>query len=417
MLSLTICTEVALVKRPDFMEKIEIDRAPAAQQTGGVWTPNNDPGGSLFMASPKDRPIANSRAIIPPIELSTTFAREADGSYPAGYSYTRAGNPNRAHLEAALCELEGGAAAITFSSGTAASMAALMALGTGDHVLLPRESYYGTQVMVRKIFPRWGLDCEFIDMTDLAAVRAALRVNTKLIWVETPSNPCLGISDLTGITTLAKSIGAFVLCDNTFATPINQNPLSFGCDLVLHSTTKYLNGHSDVLGGVLIARAAGDLVERIHTIQVHGGGVPSPFDCWLTSRGMATLTLRVQTQCANAQIIAEFLESQPQIEKVHYPGLRSHPQFQLAQRQMRSGGGLLSFEVRGGEAAARALVAAMRRVQRATSLGGIETLIEHRASMEGPDTLTPSNLVRLAVGIEPVEEVIGDLQQAMASAR
>ena len=356
-----------------------------------------------------------SRAVIAPIELSTTFTRDADGTYPGGYFYTRHGNPNREQLEDALCTLEGGATAIAFASGTAASMAAFLSQSSGDHVLLPQECYHGTQEMMRQIFPRWGLSFDFIDMTNIETVQAAVRSNTRLIWVETPSNPCLRLSDLTTLSTIAKQAKATLLCDNTFATPLNQNPLKFGCDLVLHSTTKYLNGHSDVLGGVLVAREQGALSERLRSIQICGGAVPSPFDCWLTMRGMATMTLRVQTQCASAEEIAKFLDSHRQIERVHYPSLTSHPQYLLGKTQMRSGGGLLSFEVKGGESTALAFISAVRSLHRATSLGGVETLIEHRASMEGPNTRTPRNLVRLAVGIEPIAELIADLDQALAS--
>jgi cystathionine gamma-synthase len=294
-------------------------------------------------------------------------------------------------------------------------MAAFLSQSSGDHVLLPLECYHGTQEMMRQIFPRWGLSFDFIDMTNMDAVHAAVRSNTRLIWVETPSNPCLKLSDLATLSNIAKQANATLLCDNTFATPLNQNPLKFGCDLVLHSTTKYLNGHSDVLGGVLVAREQGALSERLRSIQICGGAVPSPFDCWLTMRGMATMSLRVQTQCASAEKIAEFLSCHRQVEQVHYPSLPSHPQYLLAKAQMRSGGGLLSFEVKGGESSALAFVAAVRRIHRATSLGGVETLIEHRASMEGPHTRTPRGLVRLAVGIEPTTELIDDLDQALAS--
>ena len=356
-----------------------------------------------------------SRAVIAPIELSTTFTRDADGTYPGGYFYTRHGNPNREQLEEALCSLEGGATAIAFASGTAASMAAILSLSSGDHVLLPQECYHGTQEIMRQIFPRWGLSFDLVDMTDMAIVQEAVRPNTRLIWVETPSNPRLRLSDLAALSTIAKQVNATLLCDNTFATPLNQNPLQFGCDLVLHSTTKYLNGHSDVLGGVLVAREHGALSDRLRSIQICGGAVPSPFDCWLTMRGLATMSLRVQTQCASAEKIAKFLSGHRQIERVHYPSLTSHPQYLLAKAQMRSGGGLLSFEVKGGESAAMAFVAGVRNLHRATSLGGVETLIEHRASMEGPNTRTPRNLVRLAVGVEPTAELIADLDQALAN--
>jgi cystathionine gamma-synthase len=347
------------------------------------------------------------------IQLSTTYEREADGSYPRGFSYGREENPNRSQLEEALAALEGGSAAAAFASGTAATMAVFQTLASGDHALVPREAYYGTRVMLTEIFPRWGLAVDFVDMTDLGAVRAAWRPNTRLVWTETPSNPTMRVTDLEGVAALARERGAFSVCDNTVATPLLQRPFAFGYDLVVHSTTKYLNGHSDVVGGVVIAGAADPLFERVRTLQVHGGAVPSPFDCWLTLRGLKTAPYRIKAQSDNALRIAEFLAGHPRVAAVHYAGLKTHPQHELARRQMTQFGGLLSFEVQGGEREAFAIAAACRLIRRATSLGGVETLIEQRASMEGPGTATPANLLRLSVGLEAVEDLIADLEAAL----
>jgi len=366
------------------------------------------------MAKPGGTPRKSSGAVVPPIELSTTFVREADGSFASGYLYTRHSNPNRAQLEAALCTLEHGAEALSFASGMAASMAALLALQSGDHLILPRECYHGTLSLVHEIFPRWGLAYSLVDMTDIDAIKGALTPRTKMLWIETPSNPCLRLSDLAAIAELAHTHGAYALCDNTVASPLNQNPLLLGCDVVLHSTTKYINGHSDVLGGALVTRERGPLAERLRTIQVCGGGVPAPFDCWLTSRSLATLNLRVREQNASALKIAEFLQQHANVTHVHYPWLPSHPQYDLARTQMRGGGGVVSFQVKGGERAAQKLVAQVQNIHRATSLGGVETLIEHRASMEREDTPTPRDLVRISIGLESTQDIIDDLANAFS---
>lgn len=352
-------------------------------------------------------------SVTPPIQLSTTFEREANGDYPNGLSYCRRNNPNRDALEMALTKLEGGAASATFASGTAATMAVFQSLKSGDHVLVPKDSYYGTRVMLAEIFPRWGLEHDLVDMTDADAVSRRMKPNTRLLWTESPSNPMMRVTDLERIATIAKKQGALTVCDNTVATPLLQRPFDYGFDLVVHSTTKYLNGHSDVLGGVVIARENGAVLASIRTIQVHGGGVPSPFDCWLTLRGLKTVAYRVRGQCANAQRIAEFLARHPAVKAVNYCGLASHPQHDLAKRQMKAFGGLMSFEVKGGEKEAFAVAGGCALIRRATSLGGVESLIEQRASMEGPGTTTPPNLLRLAVGLESPEDLVQDLDQAL----
>lgn len=352
-------------------------------------------------------------AVAPPIHLSTTFIRETDGSYPKGYSYTRSANPNRAALEQTLAQLEGGAAAACFASGTAATMAVFQALSTGDHVLVPNAAYYGTREMLRSIFPRWGLQYDFVDMTDLKAVEAAMRPNTRMLWIETPSNPTLRVTDVAAVVALAKKSNALVVADNTVATPVLQNLFGMGVDLIVHSTTKYINGHSDVLGGVVVTRQEGEIFQRIKTIQVHGGAVPSAFDCWLALRGIKTLPQRMTAHCDNAQAVAEFLADHPAVTAVHYPGLANHPHHALAKRQMTKFGGLLSFEVQGGQREALAVVAACKIIARATSLGGVESTIEQRASMEGPDTKTPQNLLRLSVGLESAADLTRDLAEAL----
>ncbi|WP_439640927.1 trans-sulfuration enzyme family protein [Nevskia sp.] len=363
-------------------------------------------------------PDAATGAVAPSPILSTTFARDADGEYPHGHLYSRSGNPGRTALETLLAALERGATAAAFASGSAASLAVFQALSPGDHVIAPDDVYHGTRTQLRELLARWGLAHSLVDLTDLDAVRAAITPATRLIWAETPSNPLLKICDIAGLAELARTAGATLVVDSTFATPVIQQPLTLGADLVMHSTTKYLGGHSDVLGGALIARDAGDpLFGRIRDLQTKGGAVPSPFDCWLLQRSIATLPLRVRAQTANAQAVAEFLAGHPAVERVHYPGLPGHAGHALARRQMPGGfGAMLSFQVRGDRATALAAVGRVKIFTRATSLGGIESLIEHRASVEGPYSTTPPNLLRVSVGLEHAEDLIADLGQALAPA-
>jgi len=353
-------------------------------------------------------------AIAPPIHLSTTFERAEDGSYPRGYIYSRTANPNRSLLEQCLAALEEGGAAAAFSSGSAASMAVFQALSPGDHVLAPNDVYHGTARMLKEIFAPWGLETTFLDMTDIAQVEGAIRLNTKLVWVETPSNPLLKVTDIQRVAEIAHSVGAVCACDNTWATPALQRPLQHGADLVVHASTKYLGGHGDVTGGGVVARLEDELFRRIRRVQQSGGAVPSPFDCWLVLRGNRTLPLRMRAHSENAAKVAEFLGRHSAIESVHYPGLVDHPAHQVAERQMEHFGGMLSLQVQGGRAKAMAVAAKVRLFTRATSLGGTESLIEHRASIEGPDTLTPENLLRLSIGLENAEDLIEDLDQALS---
>ncbi|MDZ4721450.1 MAG: aminotransferase class V-fold PLP-dependent enzyme [Roseiflexaceae bacterium] len=352
-------------------------------------------------------------SVIPPIYLSTTFERAEDGSFPHGNVYTRSGNPNRTMLERCLTALEGGADCAAFGSGLAATMSILQALKPGDHVVAPDDAYHGVTRLLREIMQPWGLTFTQVDMTNPANVQAAIRPTTRMVWVETPSNPLLKISDIATIATIAREAGAYCVVDNTWATPIQQRPLELGADLALHATTKYLGGHSDVLGGAVITRTASSLFERIRFIQGNGGAVPSPFDCWLVLRGIQTVAYRVRAHAENAGRVARFLEGHPAIEKVHYPGLESHAGHAVAARQMRGFGGMLSIEVHGGQAAAMRLAAHVQLFTRATSLGGIESLIEHRASVEGPESTTPQSLLRLSIGLEHADDLIADLEQAL----
>jgi cystathionine gamma-synthase len=358
-------------------------------------------------------------AVTPPIHLSTTFERSPEGQYPLGYSYSRDDNPNRRALEVCLADLEGGKEALAFSSGLAVATAVMQGLQPGDHILAPDDVYWGFRKVAGGVFERWPVDASYVDMTDLDAVHAALRPNTRLIWVETPSNPLLKVTDLAAIAGLARAAGPHVmtLCDGTFATPVLQRPFDFGIDLVAHSTTKYIGGHSDVIGGVLIARHPNYLFERARLAQKYGGAVPSPFDCWLTLRGIDTLPYRVRAQAENALRVARFLERHGAVEKVHYPGLEEHPGHRIAARQMSAFGGMLSFQVRGGRETAMAAAARCRLIIRATSLGGAHSLVEHRASVEGPDTRTPQNLLRLSIGLEHADDLMEDLDQALGSAQ
>ncbi len=352
-------------------------------------------------------------AVTPPIHLSTTFERAPDGSYPSGYIYSRSANPNRRALEVALAALEGGPAAAVFSSGQAATCAVFHALRPGDHVIAPEEAYYGTPDLLMEHFAPWGLESSFVDMTRPEEVARALRPSTRLIWIESPSNPRMRVTDIRAMVEIARGAGALVACDNTWATPMLQRPLELGVDLVMHSTTKYFGGHSDILGGAVIAREDSDVFNRIVKWQVAGGAVPSPFECWLVQRGIRTLPYRVRAQSANALAVARFLASHPGVEQVLYPGLESDPGYAVASRQMALPGGMLSMLVKGADRAGTiAYSNRLRLFTRATSLGGPESLIEHRASIEGPRTRAPENLLRLSIGLEHPDDLIEDLGQA-----
>jgi cystathionine gamma-synthase len=363
------------------------------------------------------RPERGTRDVTPAIHQSTTFEKAGDGSLPGGYLYGRANNPNRESLEEALAALEGGAAALAFSSGSASTMGLMHALAPGDHVIAPDDAYYGTAILLNTHFRDWGLKSTLVDMRDLKAVERAVTPQTRLIWAETPSNPLLHVTDLRGVAAIARNNRALLACDNTWATPLLQRPLELGADVVMHSVTKYLSGHSDVLGGTLVFKESGALFEKVRTNQREGGAVPSPFECWLTLRGLQTFPYRVRAHSENAQRVAEFLNRQPKskIEAVHYPGLPSHPGHKIAAAQMSGFGGMMSIQVHGGQTEAFKLCAAVQLFTHATSLGGTHSLIEHRASVEGPTTKSPANLLRLSIGLEHPDDLIEDLEQALRS--
>lgn len=352
-------------------------------------------------------------ALVAPIHLSTTFERGEDGSYPQGYVYGRSGNPNRQALETALAQLEGGQDAAVFGSGSAATFTLLQALTAGDHVVAPRNVYFGVQEILAKILAPWGLQYTLVDTTDLAAVAAAIQANTRLVLIETPSNPQLTITSIQAVADLAHQANAYLACDNTIPSPVLQQPLTHGADFAIHATTKYLAGHSDVIGGAVVTKTANPLFDRVRLIQGLGGAIPSPFDCWLTLRGLQTLALRVQAQSQAALTLAQWLQAHPAVAQVLYPGLPSHPGYDLAQAQMRSGGGLLSVLVDGGQDAALAVAAQVKLFTRATSFGGPHSTLEHRASIEAPGTGTPGNLLRLSIGLEHPQDLIEDLDQAL----
>jgi len=355
-------------------------------------------------------------AVTPNLTLSTTFERAADGTLPHGLNYTRLDNPNRRALEQALAALESGAEAMAFASGQAATAAILQSLAPGARALFPDDLYHGTRALVKSSFARWGLAAEFIDFSDLAAAGTALRAPAQLVWLETPSNPLLKITDLAAVSRLARAAGALVVADNTWASPLLTQPLALGAHVAMHSTTKYLGGHSDVLGGALVfgGDAPAETVARVREWQRLGGAVPAPFDCWLLLRSLSTLPVRIRAQSATAAQIAAWLAAHPKVERVYYPGLPTHPGHEISLRQMQGGGAMISFEVAGGFAAASAVAARVQLITRATSLGGVESLIEHRKLAEPPDSTTPAGLLRFSVGLEHADDLIADLAQALA---
>lgn len=357
---------------------------------------------------------AQASSVTQPIYLTTTFEREDDGSYAHGFVYSRLDNPNRKQLEESVAMLENGDKGFAFASGMAAINAVFQTLKTGDHVIIPDDAYYAAEILLKDVYERWGLQMTKADMSNIEAVQNAVQPNTKLIWLETPSNPLLKISDIKTISSIAHKAGAMCAVDNTWATPVIQLPLDLGADIVMHSTTKYFGGHCDVLGGVVIIKNNEELARRLSSIQTKGGAVPSPFDCWMISRGIKTLSLRVKAQTENANQLAEYLSTHPEIEKVNYPGLTSHPQHAVAAKQMIGGfGAMLSVQIKGGAKEAMAVTSRLKLFTTATSLGGVESLVEHRQSVEGPYTKTPENLLRVSVGVEHIDDLINDWKQAL----
>lgn len=361
-------------------------------------------------------------AVMTPIVLSSTFAQEGPGGHK-GYDYSRAGSPTRTALEECVAALEGGKHGIAYGSGCAATTAILMTLRPGDHVLVGDDVYGGTFRIFDKVLKDFGIDATFLDLGDLAAVEHARKSNTKMLWLETPSNPMLKLFDIAVLTQWARAAGLRSVVDNTFASPVLQLPLSLGADAVVHSSTKYLNGHSDVVGGIVVT-SDDAFAERLHFLQKAVGGVPSPFDCYLVLRGIKTLGIRVRQATANAHAIAAFLEGHPAVEKVIYPGLASHPQHALAKRQMSDAGAMLSFVVKGGFPAADSFLRRVKIFTCAESLGGVESLAEHPASMthasipvEQREALgIVDGLVRLSVGVEHVDDLRQDLAEALGNA-
>jgi cystathionine gamma-synthase len=356
-----------------------------------------------------------TRAITPPIHVSSTYLRDADNQYRSGRVYARADNPAYDQAEAVLCRLEHGQQALLFASGMAAATAVFQALSPGDHVLAPQVMYWSLRNWLMTFATGWGLQVELIDMADPGAVRAAMRPGqTKLVWIETPANPLWTLTDIAETARIAHAAGALLAVDSTVATPLLSQPLLLGADIVMHAATKYLGGHSDLIAGVLVTREDGVVWQRIRKVRAQIGGTLGSFEAWLLLRGMRTLHLRVRAACESAQRIAEHFSQHALVSDVLYPGLPEFPGHAIARAQMQGGfGGMLSIRVRAGEAAAIATAANTQVWKRATSLGGTESLIEHRASVEGAGTPAPADLLRLSVGIEHVGDLIADLEQAL----
>ena len=354
----------------------------------------------------------SSGAVISPIVLSTTFERAADGTYPGGYIYSRAANPNRTLLENVLAKLESGADAAAFATGNAAGMAVFQSLSPGTHILAPDDMYHGLRNQLKNLFAGI-LEFDFIDINDADSLQQHILPNTGLIWIETPSNPLLKVTDIKAVSAIARKNKIKVVCDNTFATPVCQQPLALGADLVMHSCTKYFGGHSDLTGGILITAVKDDWWLKIKQVQEIGGAVPSPMDCYLLTRSIKTLPYRMYGHVNNAQLLTAYLTSHPKVEEVLYPGLSSHPQHYIAKTQMKSFGGMLSFCLKDGPEEAKRVINSLKLFTQATSLGGVESLIEHRASVESPDTKTPFNLLRVSVGLEHIDDLIDDMEQAL----
>ena len=359
-----------------------------------------------------------TRAITPPLHVSTTYLRDPDNQYRSGRVYARADNPAFDQAEAVINALEGGHQALLFASGMAAATAVFQALAPGDHVLAPKVMYWSLRNWLMNFATTWGLQVELIDMTSPEAVRAALKPGkTKLVWVETPANPLWTVTDIAATAQLAHAAGALLAVDSTVATPLLTQPLALGADVVMHAATKYLNGHSDVIAGVLVTREDSEYWQRVRKVRAQVGGTLGSFEAWLLLRGLRTLHLRVRAATAGAQRIAEHFHGHRHVAEVLYPGLPACQGHAVAKAQMKGGfGGMLSIRARGGEAAAVAVAANTQIWKRATSLGGTESLIEHRASVEGAGTPAPPDLLRLSVGIEDVGDLIADLEQALAAA-
>ncbi len=365
-----------------------------------------------------------SGAVMTPIVLASTFAQDGPGVLRGPYDYSRAGNPTRTALEACLAALESGTHGHAFASGCAATTTILLMLKSGDHVIAGDDLYGGTFRIFDKVVKQFGIETTFLDLTDPAKVRAAVRPNTKLLWMETPTNPLLKIFDIAAMAEIAQKAGAWLAVDNTFATPVLQQPLELGASMVVHSTTKYLNGHSDVIGGAVMTRDAA-LSERLTFLQKAAGAIPSPFDCYMVLRGLKTLGVRVRQHVASARELAQFLASHPQVERVYYPGLESHAGYALASRQMKGPGGMISFDIKGGLPASTAFLKALRIFTVAESLGGVESLAELPAIMTHASLPAEvrkaagigDGFIRLSVGIEDGGDLRADLERGFAAAK
>ncbi|GEL19556.1 cystathionine gamma-synthase [Pseudonocardia asaccharolytica] len=366
-------------------------------------------------------PDPTTGAVIVPIHATSTFAQDGVGGMRGGYEYSRSANPTRTALQECLAALEGGRHAYAFGSGMGASDTLLrVLLRPGDHMVIPHDAYGGTFRLVDKVLALWGIEYTPVDLSDIDALRAALRPATKAVWCETPTNPLLGIADIAAVADVTRSAGVRLVVDNTFASPYLQNPLALGADVVVHSTTKYVGGHSDVVGGVVVT-SDDAIAEQLRFIQNAVGSVPGPFDAWLTLRGAKTLAVRMERHSDNAEVVAEALAAHPAVERVLYPGLPEHPGHVVAAKQMRRFGGMVSFLVAGGSEAALRVCAATEIFTLAESLGGIESLIEFpaqmtHASVAGSALEVPDSLIRLSVGIEDAEDLVADLRQALDAA-
>lgn len=346
--------------------------------------------------------------------MASTYVHQKVGELKAGWEYARSGNPTRGALERSIAALENARYGLAFASGMAAETAVSSLVRTGEHIVATKDIYGGTFRLFRHLREKYSIQSTYADFTDLNRLEEAFTPNTRLVWIESPSNPTLVVLDIAAIAELAHRHNALLVVDNTFASPYLQTPLDLGADIVLHSTTKYIGGHSDVLGGCVVAQADDEFIQRIRSYQVFGGAAPSPFDCWLLLRSLPTLPCRVRAQSEGALRVARFLADHPAVAQVDYPGLPTHPGHEIARRQMRGGfGGMVSFQVRGAEQDALNVAARVRLFTRATSLGGVESLIEHRASVEGPNTTTPRTLLRLSIGLEHPDDLIADLANAL----
>ena len=356
----------------------------------------------------------NSDPVSTPIYLSSTYKRNEDGSYNNDFIYSRNGNPNRNIVETSIAALEGANYGFAFASGIGAISAVFQLLKAGDHIILPDDVYYAVNKLMEDVLKRWNLTYSMIDMSNIEAVENAIQQNTQLIWLESPSNPQLKISDIKSISKIAKKNNILTVVDNTWLTPVFQSPMKLGADIVVHSSTKYFGGHSDVLGGCVVLNDS-KLADGLKAIQRLSGAVPSPFDCWLIGRGIQTLHLRITKQTKNAFKLAKYLESHPKVLQVLYPGLKSHPQHKLAKKQQNKGyGAMVSILLNMTEEETYNTSTKLKLFTSATSLGGVESLVEHRKSVEGPDSLTPNNLIRISVGIEHIDDLIADWEQVLS---